>query len=182
MIGSALVSAARRAARLTMPGLARCAGLDLETVRGCETGEVPLYCVPYAELRGLALALSPVRTEAGVLLNYLLIAGQCDLLVGEMLAGSADYAELPPIDAETGRAAIARELLTWAFEGGVPDCYREFARPGYLYSCGDRHRIIEILDELRDDDQGRDLTEFATSLLAMVDSDDRIVETRHRRQ
>jgi hypothetical protein len=165
---------------LTRSGLASSLGVGLATVCGWEDGEVPLYCVPYVELRQLALALNPADPETSAVLNYLLIAGQFDLLVSEMLAGSADYADLPSIGADTVRGVVARDLLAWGFLGIVPDRYREFVRPGCLYCRADRRRIIATLDGLRVG-ASSELAEYAASLLAMLGSEDQVVRSRRRR-
>jgi hypothetical protein len=179
VIGSAVVATARRAAGLTRPELARSLSVKPATVRGCENSEVPPYCVPYAELRRLVLALTTVGSEPGEVLNCLLIAGQFDLLVSEMLAGSADYAELPSIGTGTACGVVGRNLPAWAFGGIAPDRYRQFTRPGCLYGRADRRRIILMLDELRLGTNG-ELAGYATALLALMRPNGRLVRSRGR--
>jgi transcriptional regulator with XRE-family HTH domain len=180
VIGSAVVAAARCSAGLTRSGLARSLGFRPATVRGWENGEVPLYGVPYTELRRLAQALGRTDAPPGAVLNYLLKAAQWDLLVSEMLAGLADYAELPPIGSDTAQGVVTRDLLAWGFHGIVPDCYREFARPGFLYGACDRLRIAGMLDELRLSTNS-ELAEYSTVLLALISPDGELVNSPDRR-
>lgn len=167
VIGSAVMAAARRAAGLTRSDLARSLGVGPDVVRAWESGRVPLFCVPFTKLRHLARVISPGDVESGAVLNYLLMAARLDLLVSEMLAGSADYAELPAIGAGTMESVVTRELLAWGFHGVVPDCYRDFARPGCLYRRAVRRRVIGMLGELRSG-AINELGEYATVLLELV--------------
>jgi hypothetical protein len=95
-IGAAVVAAARR-----------CAAIDAGMVRRWERGDVPLYSVPHAELHELACTDSSADAESLAVLEELLIAGQCDLLVREMLDATADYGELPAIDADVRCGLVA---------------------------------------------------------------------------
>jgi hypothetical protein len=180
VIGGAVVAAARRGAGLTRSGLARSLSVRPATVRGWESGEVPLYCVPYAELRRLALAVGRASSSVAAVFNRLLMAGQLDLLMSEMLVGSADYAELPPIGSGTVQGAVAGDLLAWGFRGIVPDCYRGFAQPGCLYGASDRLRIAGILGDLRIG-ANSELAEYATVLLALTSLDGEVVRSPGRR-
>ena len=180
VIGSAVVAATRCSAGLTRAGLARSLGVKPATVRGWENGEAPLYGVPYTELRRVALALGRTDDLPSAVLNYLLMAAQWDLLVSELLADLADYAELPPIGSDTEQGVVTRDLLAWGFHGIVPDCYREFARPGFLYGASDRLRIAGMLDELRLSTNS-ELVEYSTVLLALISPDGELVDSADRR-
>ena len=65
VIGAAIVRAARRSARLSRIGLARRLNVSTATVRGWESGIVPLFCVPYGQLQQLAQALDGAGAQAG---------------------------------------------------------------------------------------------------------------------
>jgi transcriptional regulator with XRE-family HTH domain len=164
LIGGAIVRAARRAAGLSRPGLAGSLGITVGELRDWEYGEVPLFTVPYVQLYQLAAMLSRTDAQRQTVLDELLIAGQCDLLVGEMLAGTADYAELPPIGADTVRGRIARELLAWGFQGVVPDRFRLCCRSGCLYRRVDRERVVRMVEEQR----SGVLAGYADALLVLI--------------
>jgi transcriptional regulator with XRE-family HTH domain len=167
-IGGAVASAARRAAKLTRSRLARSLRIEPATLRSWENGTMPLFSVPYVQLRDLARAVSPADDGAATVLGELLIAAQCDLLVTEMLAGSADYAELPPIDEGTPRGLLARDLLTWAFQGTAPGRYRHLTPPGCLYARADRLRLAELADDLRLDGRVPELAGYAAELATLL--------------
>jgi hypothetical protein len=128
-VGSAVLTAARRASGLTSADVARSLAIDGAIVRDWGSGKIPLYSVPYVQLYDVAEVIAWRDGPAG-LLQELLIAGQCDLLVREMIEGSADYAELPTIGEDTCNGSIARELLSWGFTGTPPDRYRHLSRRG----------------------------------------------------
>jgi len=142
--------------------------VDCPTVRGWENGAAPLFIVPHVQLYDLAHAVSSSEVQATALLKELVLAGQCDLLVADMLDGSADYAELPPIGEDNPSGQIARDLLSWAFRGTVPSRYRQVSRPGCLYACPDRYRMAEIVDDLRLSERGSDLAGYAGALSVLL--------------
>jgi hypothetical protein len=126
-----------------------------------------LYTVPYVQLYEVAQMIASRGGSADVL-QELLIAGQCDLLVREMVEDSADYAELPPIDEDNRHGRVARELLIWGFQGIPPHRYRHLSRPGRLYSRANRRRVADVVDELRLEDRCSELTKYARALSALV--------------
>ncbi|MGH3632212.1 MAG: hypothetical protein ACRDRL_32820, partial [Sciscionella sp.] len=138
--------------------------------RGARLGKRanPLYAVPYTELHALARAVSPTEPEAAAVLDELLVAGQCDLLLHEMLAGTADFAELPAISAASRRGLIGRELLTWAFSGTAPGRYRYLFRADCLYPRTDRQRLAEIGGELQLSSIDKGLASYADAHLALM--------------
>ena len=133
VIGGAVVYAARRTARLSRGSLGELLGTGAAEVRAREHGMVPLRGVPYGQLRQFATAVTVTGSGAAAVLDELLIAGQCDLLVREMLTGSADYAEVPTVGEDSRHGHVARELLAWAFQGTVPSRYRRVTRPGRIW-------------------------------------------------
>lgn len=141
-IGGALVIALRKTAGLKRSGLTRSLGIGTAIVQDWAFGRIPLYSVPYVQLYDLAHAVTSTEVTAAAVLDELLVAGQCDLLAAEMLAGTADYAELPPIGGDCPRGVTSRELLSWAFAGIAPDRYRHVCRRHCLYSRVDRRRWL----------------------------------------
>jgi hypothetical protein len=123
--------------------------------------------VPYLQLYQVAQVIAS-RDSSTAVLQELLIAGQCYLLVREVVDGSADYAELPPIGEDNRCGRIARELLIWGFKGIPPDRYRHLRKPGRLYSRADRRQVAEVVDELRLGDRGSELARYAEALSGLV--------------
>lgn len=74
------------------------------TVRGWEYGTIPLFGVPYGQLRQLAETLNSSGATVGNDVNELLLASQCDVLIIGMLSGEENYAEVPPIGERTPKA------------------------------------------------------------------------------
>src|SRR5579871_1789718 len=73
VIGAAVVRAARRSARLSRISLARRLNVSTATVRGWESGILPLFSVPYGQLQQLAQALQRAGAQVGAELGDLLL-------------------------------------------------------------------------------------------------------------
>src|SRR5215471_8704077 len=167
-IGAAVVRAARRSARLSRIGLMRQLNVSTTTVRGWESGILPLFSVPYRQLQQLAQALDSASTQVGTELGDLLLASRCDLLLTGMLNQFEDFAEVPPIDEDGAEAQSARSLLRWALARQVPDRYRQYASPRRL--LGEKHveRFVAIADDLYAGSRGADLVGFGGVLVALA--------------
>jgi hypothetical protein len=96
-IGGAVINAARCSASLSIRQLARKMSVGPAIVRSWESGIFPLFCVRYDQLRRLAEVLSQRQADTGLVLDELLLAGQCDLLVTGMLRGTEDYPSMSPV-------------------------------------------------------------------------------------
>lgn len=168
VIGAAVVRAARRSARLRRIGLARRLNVSTATVRGWESGIVPLFCVPYGQLQQLAQALDGAGAQVGTELGDLLLASRCDLLLTGMLNEFEDFAEVPPIDEDGAEAERARSLLRWALAGQVPDLYSRYSSPCRLLDERHVDRFVAIADDLHAGSRGADLVDFGGVLVALA--------------
>ncbi len=168
VIGGAILRAARRSAHLSRRSLARTLAVSPATLRAWENGTIPLFGVPYGQLRQLADALGQASAAADRDLGELLLASQCDLLVTGMLHGFEDYAEVPPIDDDGATAEAARDLVRWALAGLVPARYREHARPRPLLADSDVARFAAVASALEAGAEGADLTGFGAALMALI--------------
>jgi DNA-binding transcriptional regulator YiaG len=166
-IGGAVIKAARRSARLSRGQLARTVGVGVPTVCAWETGSVPLYCVPYDLLLNLSQALERTRAQ-GASFAELLLASQCDLLMAAALAGTEDYAEVPPLDSDTD-GQNTRDLLRWALTGTVPEPYRPYAPRHRLLTKEDALRFLAVAEGLTRGEQGAALAAVGAGLLALAD-------------
>jgi DNA-binding XRE family transcriptional regulator len=165
VIGSAVITAARRSAGISRRQLARNMAVSQATARAWESGTLPLYCVSYHQLRELARQLA--AAPAGPPLRDLLAAAQCDLLITGMLRGSEDYAEVPPID-DPAAGEPARGLLRWALTGDAPEPYRWHVRPRRLLSGRAAGQLTAVARDLRAG-QHDGLASFGAALLALAD-------------
>ncbi len=168
VIGGAVIRAARRSAHLTRLSLARALAVSPATVRAWENGTIPLFGVPYGQLRQLADALRAASAMAGRDLGELLLASQCDLLVTGMLHGFENYAEVPPIDQDGTTAEAARDLLRWALTGLVPARYHEHALPRPLLADSDVACFAGVASALEAGAEGADLARFGAALVALI--------------
>lgn len=168
VIGGAIIKAARRSAQLTRRSLARMLQVSTATVRGWENGAVPLFCLPYDQLRQLAAALNGAGARVGHELPELLLASRCDLLVAGMLHGFEDYAEVPPIDEDGTDAEAARDLLRWALSGPPPERCRQYASPCPLLENADVTRLANIAGALQAGAQGADLAGYGAALATLI--------------
>jgi transcriptional regulator with XRE-family HTH domain len=169
VIGGAVIKAARRSAHLTRLTLARMLNVSSATARAWENGTIPLFCLPYDQLRQLAEALNAAGARVGQEPSeLLLLASRCDLLVTGMLHGFEDYAEVPPIDEDGTEAETARELLRWALAGAVPERYHQYAPPGPLLATNDVDLFAFIAYDLQAGTHGHDLTDYGSVLLALA--------------
>jgi transcriptional regulator with XRE-family HTH domain len=167
VIGGAVLTAVRRSAGISRRTLARNLGISLTTVEAWETGTLPLYRVSYYQLRHLAEVLRQAGAQLPPDPTDLVLASQCDLLVGGMLGGFEDYAEVPPIDhGSAGHAA--RALLRWALTGDVPEQYRAHAQPRPLLASRDIAAFTAVARDVADGLAGPELTGYGTALLAMA--------------
>jgi DNA-binding transcriptional regulator YiaG len=167
VIGGAVITAARRSARLSRRNLARMLTVSTATVRSWENGTRPLYEVNSVQLRQLADTLSEAGALAGHDYTELILASQCDLLITGMLYGFEDYAEIPPIDGDTA-GHDARSLLRWALTGQVPDQYSLYAMDGPLLARSDATAFAAIAHDLQAGSEGSDLTSYASALMALT--------------
>jgi transcriptional regulator with XRE-family HTH domain len=167
VIGGAVITAARRSARLSRRNLARRLTVSTATVRSWENGTLPLYEVNSVQLGQLADTLSGAGALAGCGYSELILASQCDLLITGMLHGFEDYAEIPPIDEET-EGHDARSLLRWALTGRVPDQYSKYATEGPLLSRSDATAFAAIARDLQDGSGGWDLASYGTALAELA--------------
>ena len=165
VIGGAVIKAARRSARLSRRELARTLGVGVTTVRSWEIGSVPLYCIPYSILMRLSQSLEHACAH-GASLTELLLASQCDLLVAAALAGSEDYAEVPPIDSDQS-GQKARRLLRWALTGEVPKPYSNFSQRRPLLTEQAALRFLAVADDLARGELGAALMTYGTALRAL---------------
>jgi transcriptional regulator with XRE-family HTH domain len=163
IIGGTVIHATRRSARLTQRALARSLAVTPATIRSWENGTIPLFALPYDQIKPLAAALSQQSTQTG-LLTELIIASQCDLLITRMLNGTEDYAEPPPIDEDTPEGTIARDLLRWALAGAVPGHHEEHARRGPLIDHHDNLRLADLAQQLATGEHGHSLVSFGIAL------------------
>jgi len=169
VIGAAVIRAARSSAHLTRPRLAQQLNVNVATVRSWENGTIPLFCVPYDQLRKLAHVLDRAGAQVGRELGELLSASQCDLLLAGMLRGFEDYAEVPPIDEDSANAGIARELLRWALAGTTPDRYRQYPSPPPLLDKNDIDLVTAMARDLLTSSHGHDLVGYGSALIALAD-------------
>lgn len=167
-IGAAVVQAARRSAHLTRLHLARQLNVSVATVRSWESGTIPLFAVPYAQLQQLAQVLDRAGAQVGMELGDLLLASRCDLLLTGMLHGFEDYAEVPPIEENSAEADSARSLLRWALAGLVPDRYRQHASPRPLLGKKHVDLIAAVARGLQAESHGPDLADFGGALVALA--------------
>jgi transcriptional regulator with XRE-family HTH domain len=168
MIGGAVIRAARRSARLSRRRLARLLGVTPGMVRAWEAGTVPLFCLPYSQLRQLAAGLHDAGTRVGQELGELLLASQCDLLITGMLGGFEDYSEVPPVDEQGSRGDSARAFVRWAVTGAVPQPYRPYARPGALLAAHEVDRFAAQAHNLNAGAAGDALVTFGACLVALT--------------
>jgi len=166
-IGGAVIKAARRSARLSRGQLARTVGVGVPAVCAWETGSVPLYCVPYDLLLNLSQALERTRAQ-GASFAELLLASQCDVFIAAALAGTENYAEVPPLDSDTD-GQTTRDLLRWALTGTVPEPYRPYAPRHRLLAKQDALRFLAVAQGLARGEQGAALAAFGAALLALAD-------------
>jgi DNA-binding transcriptional regulator YiaG len=168
VIGAAVVRAARHSARLSRIGLARRLNVSIATVRGWESGILPLFSVPYGQLQQLAQALADAGAQLGTELGELLLASRCDLLLTGMLNDFEDFAEVPPINGDGAEAESARSLLRWALAGQAPDLYSRYASPHRLLGQKHADRLVAIADDLHAGSRGADLVDFGGILVALA--------------
>jgi transcriptional regulator with XRE-family HTH domain len=168
VIGGAITQAARRSAGLTRGRLARMLAVDSSTVRHWESGAIPLFSVWYSELCRLAAVLGRAGATVGCNVSELILASQCDLLVTGMLRGFEDYAEVPPVDEDTGEGTAARDLLRWALTGVLPEGYRPFASAGPLLAKQDLIAFAALAHELRTGSRGNQLASYGRALAALT--------------
>jgi hypothetical protein len=167
VIGGAVIGAARRSAGLSRRMLGRNLAVAAVTVRAWETGALPLYRVSYDQLRELAGELEQSGAPAGPVLDDLLLASQCDLLVAGMLGGFEDYAEVPAVD-HGSPATSARILLRWALAGDVPERYRRHARAGHLLAGADIDRFRANARNMASGARGPELADYGAALTAVA--------------
>jgi transcriptional regulator with XRE-family HTH domain len=167
VIGGAIIRAARRSADLSRQDLARMLTADPSTIRDCENGIRPLFCVSYHQLCQLSEALYQAGARVGHDKDELLLASQCDLLIAGILRGFEDYAELPPIDEDVAGEA-ARSLLRWALTGQVPGRYRPYAPAGLLLTGPDASLFADVARDLQAGSHGDDLASYGTALAALT--------------
>lgn len=168
VIGGAVVRASRQSAGLTTLRLARSLKIGVKAVLDLEKGFVPLFCLPYDQLRHLAECLRPPHPAIELLFAELIRASQCDLLVTGLLLGFEDFAEVPPADEDNQEGRFARDLLSWAFRGIVPMRYHGVADPSCLLTAADCRRIAAILHDIRAGEGDTDLARYAETLSALL--------------
>jgi transcriptional regulator with XRE-family HTH domain len=168
VIGGAVIKAARHSAHLTRLSLARMLNVSTATVRAWENGTIPLFCVPYDQLRQFADALNGAGAQVGQELPELLLASRCDLLVTGILHGFEDYAEVPRVDKDGAEAQAARGLLRWALTGAVPERYRQHTPPGALLAATDADIFAAIAHDLQAGTHGHDLSDYGRVLLVLA--------------
>lgn len=168
VIGGAIIQAARRSAGLTGGRLARMLAAASSTVRDWESGTIPLFSVGYSELCRLAAVLGRAGATVGCDVGELALASQCDLLVTGMLRGFEDYAEVPPVDEDTGEGSAARDLLRWALTGVLPERYRPFASAGPLLAKQDLIAFAALAHELSTGSRGDQLASYGRALTALT--------------
>ncbi len=167
VIGGAVIHALRSSAGLTRRTLARTLTVTPATVRCWENGTIPLFAVPYDQIKQLAAALSQPGTQTS-LLTELLIASQCDLLITRMLNGTEDYAEPPPIDEDTPEGAIARTFIRWALTSTIPARYEGRARPGPLIDHHANHELADLGRQLAAGEYGPSLVSFGIAVTGIA--------------
>jgi transcriptional regulator with XRE-family HTH domain len=167
VIGGAVIKAARRSAGLSRQDLARILAVSPRTVRTWENGTRPLFSVRYDRLCQIAGALRNAGASVGQEIDELVVASQCDLLIAGILHGFEDYAEVPPVDNDTGGEA-ARSLLSWALAGTVPDRYRAYAPTGPLLAKHDVGLLVLAAQDLRTGSRGHDLASYGSALVALT--------------
>jgi hypothetical protein len=168
VIGAAVVRAARHSVRLSRIGLSRRVNVSTATVRGWESGILPLFSVPYGQLQQLAQVLGDTGAQVGTELGDLLLASRCDLLLTGLLNEFEDFAEVPPIDEDGVEAERARSLLRWALAGQVPDAYRQYASARRLLDRKYVNSLAAIADDLRAGSYGADLISFGDVLAGLA--------------
>lgn len=168
VIGGVIVRASRRSAGLTRRRLAGSLNIDVRALLRLERGIVPLFCLPYDQLRDLAECLSARKPATELLFAELLRAGQCDLLIAGLLLGIEDFAEVPPADEDNQEGQLVRDLLIWAFRGVVPMRYREVVEPGCLIATTDRRQIAAILHHIRAGERDTDRSRYVEALSALM--------------
>lgn len=165
-IGAAIIRSARSSARMPLRTLAAAVHVSLREARAWETGTVPLYCVPYTQLRAVAVALE----SGGASLGDLLLASRCDLFLAGMLADTEDFADVPPL--ESGEEAErALQLLRWALAGEPPEPYSRHARPHPLLSQPDRRQVLTVAADLAAGKRSTGLTSYGFALLGCFPDD-----------
>jgi hypothetical protein len=137
-------------------------------VRRWENGTIPLFDVPYGQLRQVAEALNSSGATVGNDLNELLLASQCDMLIIGMLSGEENYAEVPPIGERTADGAAANAMLRWAAQGAVPTEYAKLAPATPLIADLDVARLADAARELTTGIFGHDLAAYGCALLTHI--------------
>jgi hypothetical protein len=126
-----------------------------------------LFCVPYADLCRLAAALDQAGAKVRCDVADLALASQCDLLVTGILQGFEDYAEVPPVDENSTEGKAARNLLSWALAGVLPERYRPFAPAQPLLAAQDLTVFTAVARELSEGSHGEQLASYGHALAAL---------------
>jgi transcriptional regulator with XRE-family HTH domain len=167
VIGGAIVRVARKSARMSRRKLARMLTVSPDTVRSWEDGTCALFCVPYADLCRLAAALDQAGAKVRCDVADLALASQCDLLVTGILQGFEDCAEVPPVDENSTEGKAARNLLSWALAGVLPERYRPFAPAQPLLAAQDLTVFTAVARELSEGSHGEQLASYGHALAAL---------------
>lgn len=150
-ISGQVLQAVRESLGLTQEQLAEHLQVDVNTLKGWETGRRPLAQVKVRTLLGLGRRLKQLGA-ATILVDHLEVAIEADLFVDDVLQASTLSDPHEHTLAKWVSTRGWNDLLAWTFTGATPSPLRDYAagrrQSAPPLSIGDRERFFDQLRTL----------------------------------